>query len=49
MDQENCQHAWVAGIMVVHPEDLESTARERAKWGGTVECEKCDLVYEVES
>jgi len=42
MDQEECLHAWVAGIMYVHPEDLEQVAAMRE-----VTCEKCDKVYQV--
>lgn len=32
-------HAWVAGMMVVHPEDLASVAAHRE-----VECEGCEKV-----
>lgn len=45
MSDTQCLHAWVAGMMYVHEEDLEATARDRAEWGGTVECEKCDMIY----
>ena len=33
-----CQHSWVAGVMVVHDEDLATVAASR-----TVECERCEL------
>jgi hypothetical protein len=39
-DQKDCQHAWVAGMMYVHPEDLLSVAAARE-----VECEKCELIF----
>lgn len=42
---DECLHSWVGGMIYVHDEDLESVARERAEWGGTVECEKCDAIY----
>lgn len=45
MNNSECLHAWVGGMIYVDKEDLEATARERAKWGGTVECEKCDMIY----
>jgi len=35
-----CSHSWVAGIMVVHVEDVESVSATRP-----VTCEKCDTVY----
>lgn len=44
-DEPPCQHSWVAGMMVVHPEDLDMVARERARHGETVECAKCEEVY----
>lgn len=49
MNNSECLHAWVAGMMYVHEEDLDSTARERAEWGGTVECEKCEMTYVPEN
>jgi len=42
-DQEGCQHAWVAGMMYVHPEDLDYVASVRP-----VACEKCDEVYQAD-
>lgn len=38
--QRNCAHEWVAGMMIVHPADLEEVARAR-----DVECWHCELVY----
>lgn len=38
--QRDCLHAWVAGMMYVHVEDLEEVSKHRK-----VECEECDLVY----
>lgn len=35
-----CNHQWVAGMMVVHDEDVESVAAIRP-----VVCEKCDRSY----
>jgi hypothetical protein len=40
-DQRDCPHAWVAGMMYVHPEDLDYVAKVRE-----VECEKCELIYQ---
>ena len=37
--EERCDHEWVAGMMIVHPEDLAAVARDRK-----VECSKCDEV-----
>lgn len=37
-------HTWVAGIMRVHDEDVESVAAVRP-----VECERCEYVYQVGS
>ncbi len=34
-------HSWVAGMMVVHPEDVASVAAVRE-----VVCETCDKVYD---
>ena len=42
-------HAWIAGMMRVHDEDVEVTARERAKFRGVVTCERCDYTYQVKS
>jgi ribosomal protein L24E len=42
-----CDHEWVAGMMIVHPDDLEETARARAAFGGKIECTQCDEVYKV--
>jgi hypothetical protein len=39
-DQDTCLHAWVAGMMYVHEEDLEYVAAARQ-----VECEKCEKIY----
>ncbi len=39
LDSE-CRHSWVAGMMHVHDEDLETVAAMRQ-----VECEKCEAVY----
>lgn len=36
-------HAPEAGMMVVHPEDLDTVAQARGK----VECGDCDMVYRV--
>lgn len=36
-----CDHSWVAGFMVVHPEDLAAVAAVRK-----VVCEKCDHRYD---
>lgn len=47
MEQEECQHSWVAGMMYVHDDDVEDCARARAAFGETVECECCDAIYEV--
>lgn len=33
-------HSWVAGMMVVDPEDLATIAATRM-----VECEKCEYIY----
>jgi hypothetical protein len=33
-------HSWVAGMMHVHDEDLDTVSKERP-----VSCEVCDLVY----
>ena len=35
-----CRHSWVAGIMRVHDEDLDTVASMRR-----VECEHCEAVY----
>ena len=35
-------HRWVAGMMYVHDEDVESVAAVRP-----VECERCEYVYQV--
>jgi hypothetical protein len=35
-----CRHSWVAGMMNVHDEDLDTVAKVRK-----VECEKCEAVY----
>lgn len=40
--QDKCLHSWVAGMMHVHDEDLETVARMRP-----VTCEKCDDTYQV--
>lgn len=40
VDVVTCVHEWTAGMMIVHPEDLEATAAVRE-----VTCRKCDLVY----
>lgn len=45
MSNTECLHAWVAGMMYVDEQDLDWVARARAKWGETVECEKCDMTY----
>jgi hypothetical protein len=52
MDNDNCPyseygHSWEAGMMHVHDEDVESTARARRAFGETVECGQCDHVYQV--
>jgi hypothetical protein len=43
-DQQECQHAWVAGMMYVHEEDLDYVAQVRQ-----VECEKCELIYQSQT
>lgn len=42
-----CSHEWVAGMMIVHPEDLDQVARERSRMRGCspVTCSKCDEEY----
>jgi virulence-associated protein VapD len=40
-------HRWVAGSMYVHDEDVATVARARQVFRQTVECEKCEHVYEV--
>jgi hypothetical protein len=40
VQEDNCPHSWVAGMMYVPLEDLDIIARIR-----TVECERCELVY----
>jgi hypothetical protein len=39
-DHKRCRHSWVAGMMHVHDEDVESVAATRA-----VTCDKCDCRY----
>jgi len=39
LDDHVCGHSWVAGMMIVHPEDLAEVAMMR-----DVECEYCDRV-----
>ena len=38
--QKECDHSWVAGFMVVHPEDLDAIAAMRP-----VICSWCDKIY----
>jgi hypothetical protein len=38
----DCTHSWVAGMMVVHPEDLYEISRMR-----TVECQHCDVTVDA--
>jgi hypothetical protein len=40
MDENECRHSWVAGMMYVDDEDLDYIAANRK-----VECEKCEEVY----
>lgn len=47
MDNYECPdsdygHSWVAGMMNVHSEDVESVAAVRP-----VECERCEYVYQT--
>jgi hypothetical protein len=35
-----CRHVWVAGMMYVHDEDVESVAAVRP-----VECERCEVPF----
>jgi hypothetical protein len=35
-----CNHQWVAGIAIVHSEDVEQIAKKRK-----VVCGKCDVSY----
>lgn len=37
-------HAWEAGLMVVHPEDVPTIAAQR-----TVVCGRCDHTYQGEA
>jgi hypothetical protein len=37
---QECRHSWVAGMLYVSDEDLDTVAASR-----TVECEKCEAVY----
>ena len=47
IDPGDCRHAWVSGMMYVHPEDLHVTALARAASGSSLpECERCELVYD---
>lgn len=36
------RHSWVAGMMHVHDEDLESVVEARSARGETVECQHCE-------
>lgn len=44
--QRQCLHAWVAGMVYVDTEDLFGVYELRNPRGETIECEKCDLVYD---
>lgn len=39
-EHSKCRHTWVAGMMYVHDEDVETVAAERH-----VSCEKCDASW----
>jgi len=39
-EAHQCRHSWVAGMMYVHEEDLDTVSAERP-----VTCEQCDAVY----
>lgn len=52
VDNDTCPdslygHTWVAGMMYVHSEDVHATAIARARFGGVIECERCEHVYQV--
>lgn len=44
MDQAQCDHNWVAGMMVVNSEDVASIAAMRRSYGEHVSCSWCGLV-----
>jgi hypothetical protein len=45
LELDPCAHSWVAGMMYVHEEDLDTVYAARAARGETIECENCDQVY----
>lgn len=49
MMDEACEHSWIAGMMVVDPDDLDTVARMRAASGSSLpECQWCEAVYQPE-
>ncbi len=42
-EHSKCRHSWVAGMMAVSDEDVESVAAARPD----VKCEKCDRSYRL--
>jgi hypothetical protein len=44
-DEITLGHDWVAGIMAVHPEDLEAVHQARAAHGESIICDTCEAVY----
>lgn len=46
-EPKDCRHSYVAGMLYVHDEDLDTIAETRkAKGLSPIECEKCDKVYD---
>jgi hypothetical protein len=43
-EYHSCTHSWVAGMMYVHDDDLDTVAETRA-----VICEDCDMKYGEET
>lgn len=48
-DELTLGHDWVAGMMSVHPEDLETVATARAASGSKVECQACEATYPTQT
>lgn len=49
-ERDNHLHTWVAGMMHVHPEEVQAVARERRANGASpVECESCEFVYDPDN
>lgn len=44
-DELTLGHDWVAGMMHVHPEDLEAVHKARSAKGHDIDCESCDAIY----